>query len=524
MDSGIPEFEYTHILRSRDIASDTDIQDEMPQSEKLPSLKSSTDGNSVLKKRKRDPQLVHLLKKVSVQTTTLSVVLPLFSLFKLLLSRPEYNGNLLRCLAVYMVVSQLSLVAGYHRFFTHASFQCDLVIQSAFAILGGSCGLGSILDFASQHLAHHHHVDTERDPYANIVHGWLFAQWGHKLFRGNRKSERAVQECQNTIKSSAKSTTNAKVNLSHLTTPSYALLCWQHDNYSEILVLTLVLIPCLLAKLCGLPYFSGIFYLGLVRMSLIQQQWLIIGSMCHTKNFPFAQQPFDDSRSAVNLPLGFLADILTFGESNHNFHHEFPGDYRNGPHKLQWDPSKFFILLLHYLGLAGKLHFTSQEQIDKCYLQQQQKLLDAERSRLQWGIPLDRLPIMPPETFVKLAMKEFQTKRRALVAIEGVVHDVTPFVHDHPGGVALVETSVGKDATQAFNGAVYLHSQAARNLLATMRIAVLGRGRMGIEPTLWEKHMLESNNFKSDSKGREIVRNKQQVTFTNKNHFAAGAA
>lgn len=123
-----------------------------------------------------------------------------------------------------------------------------------------------------------------------------------------------------------------------------------------------------------------------------------------------------------------------------------------------------------------------------------------------------------------MAKQEFQEHRRALVAIEGVVHDVTPFIHDHPGGVALVETSIGKDATQAFNGAVYLHSQAARNLLATMRIAVIGSGHMGIESTVWEKHILESSNWKNDTKGREIVRNKQQVTFTNKNHYAAGAA
>lgn len=38
-------------------------------------------------------------------------------------------------------------------------------------------------------------------------------------------------------------------------------------------------------------------------------------------------------------PLQLLA-IFTGGEANHNYHHAFPKDYRNGPLVLDWDPSK----------------------------------------------------------------------------------------------------------------------------------------------------------------------------------------
>ncbi|SCU86910.1 LAMI_0D04038g1_1 [Lachancea mirantina] len=520
MENGIPEFDFRDLLSSRNDAQGVELGHEMPNR-----VVADRDQAEIVspKIRRRDPQAVHLLKKVSLQSTCLCVIIPLFSLFKLILAPPASNPRMLVFMGVYMLLSQVSLVAGYHRFFTHSAYQCHLMVQAVFAIVGGSCGLGSILDFSSQHLAHHRHIDTERDPHACNVHGWLFAQWGHKLFRGNRKSARAVKECRATFESAAKAGSH-KDNSQLVTSPSYALLKWQDDNYGEILILTIVLIPCLLSRFCNVSYFSSIFYMGFVRMSLVQQQWLLVGSLCHMKRFIFASQPFDDSRSAVNLPMGFFSNLATFGEASHNFHHEFPGDYRNSNNRYQWDPARWAILLLYSLGFVKKLHYASQEQVDKCLLQQQQKLVDEERSKLQWGVPLDKLPIMAPERFVELAMMEFIKNKRALVAIEGVVHDVTPFIYDHPGGVALVETSIGKDATQAFNGAVYLHSQAARNLLATMRIAVLGRGPMGIEPTIWEKHMLESNNFKSDSKGREIVRNKQQVTFTNKNHYAAGAA
>lgn len=44
--------------------------------------------------------------------------------------------------------------------------------------------------------------------------------------------------------------------------------------------------------------------------------------------------------------------------------------------------------------------------------------------------------------------------------------------------LALVRASLGKDATKAFNGAVYAHSNAAHNLLASMRVAVIRDGNV----------------------------------------------
>jgi stearoyl-CoA desaturase (delta-9 desaturase) len=74
-----------------------------------------------------------------------------------------------------------------------------------------------------------------------------------------------------------------------------------------------------------------------------------------------------------------------------------------------------------------------------------------------------------------------------LVAVAGVIHDVTGFVEDHPGGKSLIKSVVGKDATGVFNGGVYEHSNAAHNLLATMqvvavwkrqRVDMLGKGEI----------------------------------------------
>merc|ERR1711981_1237546 len=61
-----------------------------------------------------------------------------------------------------------------------------------------------------------------------------------------------------------------------------------------------------------------------------------------------------------------------------------------------------------------------------------------KRQTLDWGIPLEQLPIIDWDSYQTEAKNG-----RALVAVAGVVHDVTDFIKDHPGGKALI-TSVSE--------------------------------------------------------------------------------
>ncbi|CAJ0927089.1 14279_t:CDS:1, partial [Entrophospora sp. SA101] len=62
------------------------------------------------------------------------------------------------------------------------------------------------------------------------------------------------------------------------------------------------------------------------------------------------------------------------------------------------------------------------------------------------------------------------------ILIEGIIYDVTNFIEEHPGGRSLITTSIGKDMTTAFNGGVYDHSNAARNLTSNFRVGVIAGG------------------------------------------------
>ena len=165
------------------------------------------------------------------------------------------------------------------------------------------------------------------------------------------------------------------------------------------------------------------------------------------------------------------------------------------------------IFTWYCLGLAYDLKQFRANEIEKGRLQQQQKALDKKRATLDWGIPLEQLPVVDWDDFVADARKD----GKALTAIAGVIHDVSNFIKDHPGGKALINSSIGRDATAVFNGGVYLHSNAAHNLLSTMRVGVL---RGGCEVEIWKRAQFENKDMThmSDSAGQRIVRAGDQVT------------
>jgi stearoyl-CoA desaturase (Delta-9 desaturase) len=85
---------------------------------------------------------------------------------------------------------------------------------------------------------------------------------------------------------------------------------------------------------------------------------------------------------------------VTVGEGYHNFHHEFPNDYRNGVEWYQYDPTKWFIRATAFFGLAYDLLRFPQNEIDKGVLQMEQKALNGRKAKLFWGPDPDALPVI----------------------------------------------------------------------------------------------------------------------------------
>ncbi|EEB95610.1 hypothetical protein MPER_05387 [Moniliophthora perniciosa FA553] len=122
------------------------------------------------------------------------------------------------------------------------------------------------------------------------------------------------------------------------------------------------------------------------------------------------------------------------------------------------------------LGLASHLKVFPDNEIRKGQLTMQLKKLRETQKDLTWPTDSNDLPVISWETFQK------QSNKRPLILISGFIHDVSDFLEEHPGGRHLLVKYIGKDATTAFFGGVYDHSNAAHNLLAMKRVGILYGG------------------------------------------------
>ena len=110
---------------------------------------------------------------------------------------------------------------------------------------------------------------------------------------------------------------------------------------------------------------------GVFRLVVVHHVTFFINSLAHI----WGRQPYTDKNSARDNDI--LA-FFTFGEGYHNFHHIFEYDYRNGIRWWQFDPSKWLIRGLSFVGLAKNLRRCPEERIEKARL-----IMQLQRSKLR---------------------------------------------------------------------------------------------------------------------------------------------
>lgn len=283
-----------------------------------------------------------------------------------------------------------------------------------------------------------------------------------------------------------------------------AMMRFQHRHYHWLAALSGLLLPAIIAG-CGWGDWGGGFlFAGVSKAVLLNHSTFCINSLAHwVGDHTFSDQRTprdcwyyaaralaaargDDSawcgapcrrppRAAWHARLythlaavaaARWVSLVTFGEGYHNFHHEFPYDYRNGIEPWHFDPTKWLIRALDMAGLASDLKRFPHRTIEKGRLQMEQKRLDARKARFDWGPDAADLPRMS-----RGDMEARCAEGAALLLIDGLVHDVTDFIGKHPAGPAFIKPYLGKDASLAFHGGIYNHSHAAMNILRTLRVA-----------------------------------------------------
>jgi len=370
--------------------------------------------------------------------TSLLTITPLLALVGFVFV--EFNFKTFIVFVVTYNIAGLGITAGYHRYWSHRSFKATRIVQIILALMGAAAFEGSIRWWSRNHRAHHKYVDTDKDPY-NVIKGFMHAHIGWMIYKQD------VKKC-------------GRADISDLDKDT--IVIWQHKNYALLALIFSVCIPTLI---CGLwnDFMGGFFYASMLRIVFLHHSTFFVNSLAHY----VGNRPFSDNHTAAN---SMITAMLTFGEGYHNYHHEFPQDYRNGIQYYHYDPTKWLIAGCSLFGLTYDLHTQENNEIMKARVQMSQRNLDAEKLKIEFEGKEDKFPVMTAE---EVTMQVQQGKN--LIVLDGFVLNIEQFLDEHPGGRLILLNEIGKsneDTTRNFN-VKHKHTYKAQAQMKTMRIARL---------------------------------------------------
>lgn len=250
----------------------------------------------------------------------------------------------LTMLVVMYLASGLGITIGYHRLFTHKSFETGRFMTLVFGVLGSMAVEGPVIKWVADHRKHHQHSDDEHDPHSPHAHadegirgvlrgfwhahlGWLF-QEQHPDF------DRYTPD----------------LHKDRLVRVISALF--------PVWVLLGLAVPAAVGGLVSGTWTGaalGLLWGGLARIFLVHHVTWSVNSVCHI----WGKRDYkttDHSRNNV------LFGVLAMGEGWHNNHHAFPASARHGLEWWQFDLSYVIIRGLEMVGLARRVRVPSLER------------------------------------------------------------------------------------------------------------------------------------------------------------------
>jgi stearoyl-CoA desaturase (delta-9 desaturase) len=232
--------------------------------------------------------------------------------------------------ALWLALCMLSTTGGYHRLFAHRTYRASAPLRLFYLLFGAGSFQGPALRWASDHRLHHARADEDDDPH-NIRRGFWWAHMGWLFYRTEANHERAPDLVAD------------------------RLVSFQNRFYLPLGAFFGLVLPTLLAWTWGDPL-GGFLLAGFLRLLLQYHATFCINSVAHT----IGRRPYS---LAISARDSLLTAILTLGEGYHNFHHRFPGDYRNGIRFSHFDPTKWWVWTLSKVGLAWDLRRVPAEAI-----------------------------------------------------------------------------------------------------------------------------------------------------------------
>ncbi len=239
------------------------------------------------------------------------------------------------------VVSLAGITAGYHRLFTHQSFEAHPAVRWVLGIAGSMTAQGPLLFWVACHRCHHQTSDSAEDPHSPRQGGP--GVWGR--LRGLWHAHISWMLCHEPEPWGRYVPDLLRDDIAFRLNRTY--LVW---------VLLGLVLPAVVGGLSAgwFGALTGFLWGGLARVFLIHHITWSINSFCHA----YGNQPYDagdDSRN--NTVFG----VLGLGEGWHNNHHAFPTSARHGLAWWQLDVTYVLIRLLAAVGLVWAIKLPSPE-------------------------------------------------------------------------------------------------------------------------------------------------------------------
>jgi stearoyl-CoA desaturase (delta-9 desaturase) len=242
-------------------------------------------------------------------------------------------------------ITAIGVSLGFHRLFTHKSFETRPAARILLAIAGSMANQGPLFEWVAFHRIHHQRADRAGDPHSpfkygqtmwNIFRGFWHAHVGW-LFEPNPKNlDQFVPDL-------VAESSLVRIDRSYYWWVMFGLFLPAFVNWAVQGTLH--------------SFLLGFLWGGLVRLFLLHHVTWSINSVCHL----WGTRPYrTPDMSTNNLLLAFLG----VGEGWHNNHHAFPSSPRHGLEWWEFDFSFLFLLCLQAVGLAWNLKIPSKAQRD----------------------------------------------------------------------------------------------------------------------------------------------------------------
>lgn len=220
--------------------------------------------------------------------------------------------------AVLFFLRIFAVTGGYHRYFSHRTYQTSRVFQFILAFVAQMSAQRGVLWWAAHHRAHHLFSDTERDLHSVRQDGFFHAHVGWIYEKAGDTDWKRIQDF-----------------------AKYPELRWLNKYW---------LLPPIVTGLSVWALFgwSGLFIGFFLSTVLTWHSTFTINSLCHV----FGNRRFETKDDSKN---NFWLALLTLGEGWHNNHHHYMNSCRQGFYWWEIDITYYILKAMSWVGLVWDL-------------------------------------------------------------------------------------------------------------------------------------------------------------------------